>query len=487
MRTYDFGKGKWVFVDWTGIDPGYGTAWSGDESIAGENLPAGLELKVHRPRVETGWVLAPERPWDKQGISPYASFLEDHGRFHCWYECYGSEQEMGIHVNVAYAVSDDGIHWSRPDLGVWEYGGSRKNNLTSLRSHGACVFIDPEAPAEERYKTCGLYVVQPERPHSSHERPQCKSKWWRQVGGAVSADGFRWTPLPDPILPRHFCDTQTVIEYDPVLSKYVLFTRQKNGLMKRRGVNRSESADFRAFPPSTPIFESSPLDPPDWDFQSPGYHRWPGADHAHLMLSTVFYRSQDRMGVHLATSRDGVCWHRPQLQQAWLDSDDVYLDRDVVWVHSCHGILSTAPGEWSIYFRPYYHGHNANKRYREPTGLMRAVCREDGFVSLNSRGHAEFRTVPFVLDSKTISLNMKCAYAGRLRAGVERVVGDYDNMGSIESETIEGYSLADCEPVRGDQVAAELRWKGGPLSMLQGQTVRLHFQMYQTDLYAIRF
>ena len=447
----------------------------------------GLALKVHRPRVEAGWVIAPERPWDQYGISPYASFVEDQGRFHCWYECYGSEEDMGIEVNVAYAVSDDGIHWSYPDLGVREYGGSRRNNLTDLRSHGACVFIDPTAPAEERYKTGGLHVVRPETPVPDHERPQCRLRWWRQVGGAVSADGFRWRPLKTPILPRQFCDTQTVIEHDPVLRKYVLFTRQKNGLMKRRGVNRSESADFRAFPPSTPILESSPLDPPDWDIQSHGYHRWPGSDHAHLMLATVFHRASDRMSIHLATSRDGVCWHRPLRRQAWLDPDDVRLDHDVMRVHSCHGILNTAPGEWSLYFRPYDHGHNAGKLDRRPTGLMRAVCREDGFVSLSSEGRGEFWTVPFVLDSDGISLNVRCGYAGRLRVGIERVPGDYDDMGSVRSEIIRGYGLEDCEPVNGDHTDAKLRWRGGPLSQLRGQTVRLHAQIYRTDLYAIRF
>lgn len=487
MRTYNFGRGKWVFVDWLGLDPGYGTAWGGDESMPGESLPTGLELKVHPPRLEPGWVLAPERPWDQCGISPYASFVEDQGRFHCWYECYGNESEMGIHVNVAYAVSDDGVHWSRPDLGVREYGGSRQNNLTNLGSHGACVFIDPTAPPEERYKTAGLHVVPPETPDPSHDRPQCQSKWWRQVGGAVSADGFDWQPLTTPILPRHFCDTQTVVEYDPVLQKYVLFTRQKNGLMGRRGVNRSESADFRSFPPSTPIFESNPLDPVDWDFQSPGYHRWPGAEHAHLMFPTVFHRASDRMSIHLATSRDGVCWHRPLQRQAWLDPADVHLAEDVMRVHSCHGILRTAPGEWSLYFRPYYHGHNAEKLDRRATGLMRAVCREDGFVSLSSEGHGEFWTAPFILDSASISLNLKCAPAGHLRIGVERVLGDYDNMGSVQGEAIEGHALADCEPLEGDHIDAEPTWRGGSLSELHGQTVRLHVQMCQADLYAIRF
>ena len=53
MRHHGFCTGKWVFIDWMGIDPGYGTAWSSDPSIAGEDQPVGLELKAHRPRTST--------------------------------------------------------------------------------------------------------------------------------------------------------------------------------------------------------------------------------------------------------------------------------------------------------------------------------------------------------------------------------------------------------------------------------------------------
>jgi len=487
MKHYDFGKNKWVFVDWMGIDPGYGTAWSGDESIPGENQPVGIELKVHRPRVEPGWVVAPELPWEKMGVSPYASFLEDRGRFHCWYECYGSREDMGIKVNVAYAVSDDGIHWEKPGLDVCKLDGSTENNLTSLQSHGACVFIDPTAPPEERFKSGGLHIVSPETPDTSHTRPQCKSKWWRQVGGALSADGFRWRPCTKPILPRQFCDTQTVITYDNVLRKYVLFTRQKDGLMKRRGISRSESEDFLSFPPSKPIFESSPLDPPDWDFQSHGYHQWPGAPHTHLMLPTIFYRTSDSMAIHFAASRDGVQWHRPQGPNAWLSVEDIPGETEYAWVHSCHGILSTADGEWSIYFRPYYHGHNENKMFRKPSGLMRAVLREDGFMSLNSPGHGEFWTVPFVMERDSISLNVKCGYAGFIRIGLERVLGDYDNVGSVEAEPIPGFDLDDCGTTTGDHIKTMLNWRSGGLKSLQGQTVRLHIQMFKTELFALRF
>ena len=137
--------------------------------------------------------------------------------------------------------------------------------------------------------------------------------------------------------------------------------------------------------------------------------------------------------------------------------------------------------------RPYCRGHNADKRHRTPAGLVRAVAREDGFVSLNSRRRSEFWTVPFVLGSETLSLNVRSADAGAVHLGIERVLGDYDNVGSVEAEPIEGFALSDCAPVEGDHISVSPAWRGGALSALKGQTVRLHLQMDQTELYAIRF
>jgi len=77
----------------------------------------------------------------------------------------------------------------------------------------------------------------------------------------VFDDGFRRQALPTPTLPRPPCGTETVNDHDPAPGKHVPFTRRRGGRMKRRGVNRSETADVRPLPPSTRVFESSRLDP----------------------------------------------------------------------------------------------------------------------------------------------------------------------------------------------------------------------------------
>ena len=84
MRNYGLGRGKWVFVDWIGVEPGYGTQWGGDIT-EGWCVPHGISLKVHAPTVDPTIVIAADRPWEQDYISAYATFLEDGGVLRCWY------------------------------------------------------------------------------------------------------------------------------------------------------------------------------------------------------------------------------------------------------------------------------------------------------------------------------------------------------------------------------------------------------------------
>ena len=58
---------------------------------------------------------------------------------------------------VAYAISDDGYKWNRPKLGIVEKSGSKENNLVTDQGGDTfkCVFEDPKASPEERFKGMG--------------------------------------------------------------------------------------------------------------------------------------------------------------------------------------------------------------------------------------------------------------------------------------------------------------------------------------------
>lgn len=462
MRRYNFGNGKWVFIDWLGIEPGYGTHWDSNESF-GYCVPSGLTLKTHSPDVIPEFCISLDKPWEKGQKSHYATFLEDGGIFRCWYQYY----------STGYAESEDGIHWKKPNLGLQEWQGSTENNLMNFGAHGQCVFIDPVAKPAERYKLAGALWTETEK----------------SVIGGVSPDGLHWTGLPAPILKHNHADTQSTCLYDSQISKYVLYTRQRDGVMQRRGINRSESDDFRCFPPSQPVFECNPMDPPDWDMYCNGYSKWPGVPAAHLMRISMYKHTSDIVDVHLAVSRDGVIWNRPQGQQPWISGGPSYPE-PYPSVYACSGILETGPGEWSTYLGVSHKTHNDTaKNMTHPAGIVRARMRKDGFMSLSSEGLGEAWTIPFTLECDTIRLNVKTGYAGYVRAEL-LLSADAFTGGSRRAamENINGYTIDDCIPISGDHIDIPLTWKNGPeLEELRGKTVRLHIQMYKADLYAIDF
>ena len=79
MRHYQWGKGKWGFIDWAGIWPGYGTDQQGRNLPQGFLMPYGIELRAHKPQVEATPVLVADQPWEFEVDG--GTLLADQGRF----------------------------------------------------------------------------------------------------------------------------------------------------------------------------------------------------------------------------------------------------------------------------------------------------------------------------------------------------------------------------------------------------------------------
>ena len=159
---------------------------------------------------------------DSWAVQFYGSVIRDGGRFRMWYVAAGDDRldpdtPRSAPWRVAYAESDDGVRWRKPELGLVEYNGSRANNLVlmtpRLGTINLKVLFEPgEADDSRRYKM-GAHV------------------WFPKNGSRLgtlapygSPDGFRWkllapaTPV-DAELPAH----QTVLpplHFEPVGGLY---------------------------------------------------------------------------------------------------------------------------------------------------------------------------------------------------------------------------------------------------------------------------
>jgi len=130
-----------------------------------------------------------DKPWEPRfdNLYPNVIYDEEDKLYKCWYNPmiieemttsipkdernpYAHPDYAGIKPNrremgVCYAVSKDGIHWEKPELGIVEFGGNKKNNILMLRGvNGAGVFKDPtrqgaiksSSAGREKWRWCFL-------------------------------------------------------------------------------------------------------------------------------------------------------------------------------------------------------------------------------------------------------------------------------------------------------------------------------------------
>ena len=109
-----------------------------------------------------------------------------------------------------------------------------------------------------------------------------------------------------------------------------------------------------------------------------------------------------------------------------------------------------------------------------------AIClaklRLDGFVSLDAEeGPGYATTRPFLLEGTGLHVNLK-APRGELRVEL---------LDHQTQKPLRGYSLQESEPVTGDDLDLQLRWKSGSdLSSLVGTTLQLRFVLKNASLYS---
>ena len=299
-----FGSDKQVFCDWWFIEAGHGLAFTPrEQKESGYRpflMPHGVRLRVIPPIIQPDPIILPVNPADGIFIGVYSTLMRDGGKYRLWYEGW---EDLEKPNNICYAESEEGRQWRKPELGLNEFHGSKRNNIVYLGGHGATIFLDPSAPENERYKL--LHIMDAPK----GEQP---ASW---VFGAVSPDGLRWKRLEQPVL-KHVSDTQSVVVYDADRGKYVAYVRGWEpesliGYGGRRVVKRTESDSFRSFPRPDIVLAPESSDGPDVDIYTNAYQRWRGAARSHLMLPAFYHRATDIVDVHLAVSRDGVRWSRP--------------------------------------------------------------------------------------------------------------------------------------------------------------------------------
>ena len=437
------------------------------------NQVRGVGLKMHHP-VPQEIALKLDRPWE--GETSYDPVvMKDGDRYRLWYRSTSlpprDAPSVGYtRLRTAYVESEDGIHWERPSLGIYEVNGSKENNLVleGDTARAVCVFKDgnPNAPDSERYKAIGVGLPAGER---------------ATLRGLTSPDGLHWKVLAqDPILvapddPWPMFDSHNVAFWDSLQRQYVAYMRGwiPPGI---RSIRRSVSPDFRTW--STPAFIDMGDSPTEHLYKN-ACSQYFRAPHIYLMFpkrfvpDRKFHEDCPRSGISesvLMTSRDGVHWDR-RFMEAFLrpgPDPNNWTDRNM---YIGVGVVPTGPAEMSVYFMEHY---------RHPSiHIRRATLRLDGFVSVNAPyGGGEFVTKLLTFIGEELTINYATSAAGGLRVEIQD--GD--------GQPVNGYQLSQSVEIFGDEIERVVAWQDGSnVGVLAGRPIRLRFVMKDADLYAIQF
>ncbi len=431
----------------------------------------GARLALHSPQPREK-VFTVDRPWE--GIySGYFTVLRDGDRFRMYYRGM-PEPHHDLDTEVTcMAESSDGIHWTRPELGLFEVRGTRKNNVILAR-HRAChnfapmLDTNPHAAESERYKALGGTGAP-------------------GLIALASPDGIHWKEMQqEPVITKGAFDSQNVSFWSAGEGCYVCYFRIYKD--NTRWISRSTSKDYRHW--SEPVEMGLDGKPRQhlYTNQTTPYFRAP---QIYLGIPTRFMPGRralsdellkkigtpkawnyanDCADIVLTSTRGGSDLKRTFLEafiRPGLDPRN-WTSRAS---YAAHGIFQTGAEELSLFVQ-----HNTGY----PTShVRRYTLRLDGFVSVNAPfAGGQLVTKPLVFAGNRLSINYATSAAGQIGVEIEDASG----------RPIEGYALADCPPIIGDQIDRVVAWKGGPdVKRLAGQAVRLRFVMKDADLFSLRF
>lgn len=437
-------------------------------------------------------MIKPEYPWERGLTADQGTVIYDGDEklYKMWYTTNVQGKGEGPTYNrgksLAYATSEDGIHWEKPMMSIYVENGEKTNIVIGPMTFGYMyqpyfVIKDVDEPdAEKRYKLAFLSI---DRHATENETPKYPGTR-RGMGIGFSPDGLRWTKVKDYasediIDISHFMidpgqDNKYVVygrtlyvspEIEKAWRDYDWFDEIYNG----RSVIRTTSRDFINWTPAEFVMGADLKDPPSTMIYSMNVFPYEGV---YLGMAQRYISRPDTstIDIQLAISRDGVNFERP-FREAFIPLGGVGTwDRFMVFN------VSGPPLEQEDALHFYYGArtsrHNPNTmsdaKYGGAVGL--ATLLRDRFVSVEaSFDGGTLMTQPIVFEGSSLRVNCNTG-AGKMRV---RITDHLGNGITGYSAIIEGVDSVD-HSVEFDQ----------SLQALSSQPVQIEFTLYNAQLYS---
>ena len=420
-----------------------------------DSLTGEAERRLHQP-IPRNVVVTFDKPWEGP-FCGYVSVVNDGDLVRIYYR--GWSDLEGPDCCCVIESTDGGVTFTRPNVGIFEWEGSKENNIIWMGAgcHNFTPVLDtnPNAPADQCYK-----ALASAGPNAS-------------LVPFASPDGLTWRRLQEePVITEGAFDSQNLAFWDDLQGQYVEYHRGfKDGV---RDIMTSTSADFINW--TDPVWLSYG-DAPKEHLYTNAIFPYPRAPHLYIGLPCRFVPGRKKVESHkesgindgvLMSSRDGLNFER------WVEAFIRPGPDALRWTdrnnYPAWGLAQTSEEELSVYWTEHY-------RYPDYR-MRRGSIRTDGFVSLHANATGgEALTRPFTYTGGRLVVNYATSAIGTLMFEL------CDEAGAAH----DGFALGLCEPLFGDELQAEVKWRSGAEpAALAGQAVRLRVRLKDADLYSFR-
>ena len=198
------------------------------------------------------------------------------------------------------------------------------------------------------------------------------------------------------------------------------------------------------------------------------------------MFPAIYHRMDSELDVQLAVSRDGWNWSRPERKPVITRAAE---DGEYGMVIAGPNLVPLNEREWGLPYACTYQRHDRAPKEEGPSrDLFRwAIWERDRLAALEAPVEGRVTTIGRQCHGAELRLNFQTRKAGWIK--VELTTPPTEPISQVEP--IEGFSLAEADPLSGDELDQVVTWKGrSDLSSLRGRKVALRIHMARTKLFS---
>ena len=398
-----------------------------------------------------------------------------------------SMQEHGSSYFTCYAHSRDGVSWDKPMLDLIPWRTYEKTNIVATgrtKSQAVDVVLNLDGRDERKR----LIMVH-------RDRETLTSAHCRYF--AFSADGIHWEEDEDHPAITGAQDDANVLCWDPASKRWFFYLRpvvlpfdeaaataKPIGNLKRR-MAVSTSPDLRHWTFPRTVIYADELDPNPMCMDQWAVFKY--GSHFIALLSVMDVENEKVNSMQIASSRDGVTWHR-------LPARDVFMEPGPEGSFDCgQTILSGHPvvkgDTWYLYYTGTRHGQ---ERWHNIGAVGIAVLPKGRLVGRFADERDGFLlTRELVIGGRQLRINTECANREprreqSIKVGIaKRATGSNEHL---DAGYYEGFSLTDCDPIRSTSISRLVTWQGkSDLGALVGKPAYLRFFLKNAGVYSFRF